>query len=204
MIPIFTGLIASTLHVVSGPDHLAAVTPFAIESRKKSWLVGMFWGFGHTIGILIVGLLMLLFRELIPVEQISGYSEQLVGIMLIVIGVWAIVKLVRHKDQQQHFVSAKRSSVASLSVGVFHGLAGVSHLIAILPTLALPTKTDAGMYLFGFAVGSIAVMILYAFALGFITLKFSENKRYNMVKAIRAGGGLLAIFVGILWISLTF
>lgn len=34
--PLIAGLIASILHVITGPDHLAAVTPFAIESKKES------------------------------------------------------------------------------------------------------------------------------------------------------------------------
>ena len=41
-IPLFAGIIASALHVVSGPDHLAAVTPIALESRSKVWKIGFF------------------------------------------------------------------------------------------------------------------------------------------------------------------
>jgi len=33
--PLFAGIIAAILHVISGPDHLPAVTLFAIESKKK-------------------------------------------------------------------------------------------------------------------------------------------------------------------------
>ena len=29
------GVLASALHVITGPDHLAAVAPFVIESKKK-------------------------------------------------------------------------------------------------------------------------------------------------------------------------
>jgi len=50
--PLFAGIIAAMLHVISGPDHLAAVTPFAIESKKKAWKVGLFWGIGHLLGII--------------------------------------------------------------------------------------------------------------------------------------------------------
>ena len=64
--PLFAGIIAAMLHVISGPDHLAAVTPFAIESKKKAWKVGLFWGVGHLVGMLFIGVLFLLFKELIP------------------------------------------------------------------------------------------------------------------------------------------
>jgi hypothetical protein len=86
--PLFTGLIASMVHVLSGPDHLAAVTPFAIESKKKAWKVGLFWGFGHFLGMLSIGILFILFKEFIPLEAISEHSEFLVGIVLVALGCW--------------------------------------------------------------------------------------------------------------------
>ena len=39
ILPLFTGIVGSVSHVLSGPDHLAAVTPFAINERKKSWQI---------------------------------------------------------------------------------------------------------------------------------------------------------------------
>jgi len=63
MLTILTGFIASVAHVVTGPDHLAAVTPLAIDSRKKSWIVGLSWGLGHTLGMLLIGLLFVLFNS---------------------------------------------------------------------------------------------------------------------------------------------
>ncbi|HMM11428.1 MAG TPA: sulfite exporter TauE/SafE family protein [Bacteroidales bacterium] len=87
--PFFIGLIASILHVVSGPDHLAAITPLAIANKMRAWLTGLGWGLGHTTGMLLIGLLFYLFRQYIPVEAISHYSEGIVGFMLIGIGLWA-------------------------------------------------------------------------------------------------------------------
>ena len=47
--PLTAGLIASILHVIAGPDHLAAVAPFAIESKRKAWKIGLFLGY-RTFG----------------------------------------------------------------------------------------------------------------------------------------------------------
>ena len=33
------GLLASILHVITGPDHLAAVLPFAIETKRKRIII---------------------------------------------------------------------------------------------------------------------------------------------------------------------
>lgn len=97
MLTIVSGFAASVAHVVTGPDHLAAVTPLAIESRKKSWLIGLFWGAGHTIGMLLIGLVFILFKEFISVDAISAHSETIIGLLLIAIGSWAIVRIyLRH------------------------------------------------------------------------------------------------------------
>lgn len=204
---LISGTTASMVHVVTGPDHLAAVTPLAIETRRRAWRVGMFWGVGHTVGVLLIGLLFLLFREVIPVEAISSHSEQLVGLMLIGIGVWALWKVFRQNQAHTHthVVQTQRSNVIiALSVGIFHGLAGVSHLLGILPTLALPTRFDAALYLVGFAIGTIAAMIAYAFLLGFFSHRFDQNKQRLFSKMLRIGGGVLSILVGFLWIGISF
>jgi len=97
MFTFLTGFIASVAHVVTGPDHLAAVTPLAIDSRKKSWVIGFFWGLGHTIGMLLIGLLFILFKAILPVEAISKHSDTVIGVLLIAIGCWAIVRIyIRH------------------------------------------------------------------------------------------------------------
>lgn len=98
MLTFLTGFIASIAHVVTGPDHLAAVTPLAIDSRKKSWLIGFSWGLGHTVGMLLIGLLFVLFKEILPVEAISKYSDRIIGFLLIGIGCWAILRIyLRHR-----------------------------------------------------------------------------------------------------------
>jgi ABC-type nickel/cobalt efflux system permease component RcnA len=98
MLTFLTGFIASVAHVATGPDHLAAVTPLAIDSRKKSWVVGLSWGLGHTIGMLLIGLLFILFKEYLPIEAISKHSETVIGILLIGIGSWALLRIyIRHK-----------------------------------------------------------------------------------------------------------
>ena len=90
------------LHVIMGPDHIAAVIPFAIESKRKAWKIGLYWGIGHIFGMIIIGILFMLFKELIPVEKISGYSEQLVGLVLIMIGLWAFYKIFINEHRHKH------------------------------------------------------------------------------------------------------
>ena len=100
--PLFAGIIASVLHVISGPDHLAAVTPFAIESKRKAWRIGATWGVAHLAGMLLVGLLFLWFRERIPVDAISAHSEQLVGLVLVLVGLWTLYTVFRRSQNHSH------------------------------------------------------------------------------------------------------
>jgi sulfite exporter TauE/SafE len=212
MIPLISGFTASALHVLSGPDHLAAVTPIAIESKNKSWSIGMAWGIGHILGVLIIGSLFMLFRELIPVEEISKYSEQIVGFVLILIGVWAIFKIYRgdHKHLNQKnptnehlhvHKSYKKNLLTSIVVGVIHGLAGVSHIIAIIPALALPTKFAAAMYIVGFSTGTILAMVVYSAVLGAIAQKSFIKNKIKFLRGFRLTGSIFTILVGIGWIA---
>lgn len=225
------GLIASMLHVITGPDHLAAVVPFAIESKKKAWKIGLFWGIGHLAGMLMVGLLFVLFKELIPIERISNYSEQLVGFVLIGIGFWAFYKIFKkeknhkhlhvhsensplihsHKHVHSHEMShnhvhkenIKQSNYASFSIGFLHGLAGIAHFLLFIPVLSFDEQSDSILYVIGFGTGIILAMIVFAFVIGKIS-SFAKNEHNELFfKGIRFAGGLFAIIIGIYWIFST-
>lgn len=224
--PLIAGLIASMLHVITGPDHLAAVVPFAIESKKKAWKIGLFWGIGHLLGMILIGVLFLLFKELIPVEKISAYSEQLVGIVLIFIGVWSFYKLFKqerkhkhlhvhanddltiHKHEHHHHEQnnhahhhegIKQSNFASLSVGFLHGLAGIAHFILFIPVASFDSTMDSVYYLFGTAIGILVAMTVFALVIGRIS-SYAKNEHNEMLfKGIRLAGGLFAIIIGIYW-----
>ena len=153
--PLLAGTLASILHVISGPDHLAAVTPLVIEAKRKAWRIGLSWGLGHLIGMLLIGILFLLFKDFIPVEAISEYSEQMVAIVLIGVGFWAFYRIFKtskthqhphihteneayihiHKHQHDHNEAhqhthkkvVKQNIISSFGIGFLHGLAGVAH-----------------------------------------------------------------------------
>jgi len=87
---IIAGLTAGAVHVLAGPDHLAAVAPLAANSDVRPWRSGMYWGLGHAGGVLLVGSVAIAARELLPVDRLSAWSEQIVGLVLIGIGCWGI------------------------------------------------------------------------------------------------------------------
>lgn len=214
-----TGLLAGTLHVISGPDHLAAITPFAIENHKKSWYTGLLWGVGHTSGVWIVGALAFLFREFIPIDLISSVSERLVGLMLIGVGIWGIRKALVNKvhfhdhkheegihahfhvhtgeESHQHPVNHQHTH-APLGIGILHGLAGSSHLVGVLPALLLPDKASAVAYLLSYGIGSIVSMIGFSYLIGAFSRKLVSSARaYSRMLMSFA---IAAIAVGVVWL----
>jgi len=221
-LPLIAGFITAILHVVSGPDHLAAVTPIAIESKHKVWRIGFYWGTGHLVGMLLIGLLFFMFKEVIPVEVISGYSEQLVAIVLIGIGLWSLYKLFykekihtrphihsdkevyvhTHHHSHSHSGHTKNGTTSSFSIGVLHGLAGIAHFILLLPALGFETRFESIQYISGFALGTVVAMTVYTYFLGMVTKTSNTNKL--LLNGIRIAGGCFALIVGVYWMYLTF
>lgn len=225
--PFFAGTLSSMVHVVSGPDHLAAVTPLVIETKKKAWKIGLSWGLGHLAGMLFIGILFSVFKELIPVDTISAYSEQLVGFVLVAIGAWAFYNIFKKEKNHQHIHihtekeplihehqhlhhdnnmhshvhknQQKQHEFASFSIGFLHGLAGIAHFILFLPVLSFETSWEVFNYLFGFAFGTVLAMTLYALVLNTIT-KYSKQEHHpTFFKGIRMAGGMFAVVIGFYW-----
>ncbi len=102
---IFSGILAGAVHVLVGPDHLVAVAPFALNQKKRSWLLGVKWGLGHATGVLSVAFLAWLFRKMVSIEIFSAHCERFVGVMLVGIGLWALRKALRfqiHSHEHSH------------------------------------------------------------------------------------------------------
>ena len=230
-LPLIAGILASTLHVISGPDHLAAVTPLAIQTKRKAWRVGLAWGLGHLIGMLLIGVLYVLFKDYIPIEIISKYSEQLVAFVLIGVGFWALYSIFnvqkshshphihvkgepiihvhkhhhhQNKKEHQHQKTDKQNVFSSFGIGFIHGLAGVAHFILLLPALGFETKIEGGQYVFGFGIGTILAMTTYALILGKIADVSQQQHNDNFFIGVRVAGGLFAVIIGFYWLYLTF
>ncbi len=233
--PVLFGIIAAFAHVLSGPDHLAAVGPLALTKKIRPWLIGMAWGLGHLIGMLLIGMLFFFFKELIPVDFISDNSERIVGLLLVVIGVWAIYRMIQYNKTTKHahvhthedesgnvFVHThdhdhdsvnvhkhthekvlKQTYLAALGIGILHGLAGVSHIVHLLPTLAFETRMESVEYLVGFGIGTVLAMMVFSIIIGLMGQMATQKKKDNIFIAINGLAGLAAIVVGFYWLYST-
>lgn len=222
MLSLLAGFAAGAGHVLSGPDHLAAVAPLAAQSRGKAWQAGLRWGLGHTTGVLLVGLLFLVLRDVLPIDLISGWSERLVGVVLIGIGAWGLrttfsKRLHTHEHEHEghkhahvhlhepgtaHRPAERKPHAhghAAFAVGTLHGLAGSSHFLGVLPALAFPTKTEAVGYLGAFGVGTIAAMVCFAAVVGMVA-RGSSRRGMAAYQTVLGACSFAAVGIGIYWL----
>ena len=194
------GLVAGAVHVLSGPDHLAAIAPYALADKARSWRTGVRWGLGHSAGVLAIGLLVLLTRQALPVEALSARSELGVGLVLVGIGIWGIrAALFRRNGPARGTRHRHVHGRAAFAVGTLHGLAGSAHLLGILPALALPSDAVASAYLLCFGTGSVVAMGGFASAIGWIAGRPGVSGA-GLQRTLLGLCSLTAVAVGGVWL----
>ncbi|WP_434734086.1 sulfite exporter TauE/SafE family protein [Rhizobium sp. YTUHZ044] len=198
-----SGLFAGFVHVVSGPDHLAAIAPYAVDAKARAWRTGIRWGVGHSAGVVGVGLLALLLRGALSIDIVSAWGERFVGVMLCCIGIWGL-RAVFADRAESHFHEHRRRSHSqrhkhpAFAVGTVHGLAGSSHLLGIVPALALPTNTEAAAYLLVFGLGTIAAMASFSTFIGWLAGR-PGARSVKVQNTLMASFSIFAIAVGGVW-----
>ena len=216
LISVLTGFSAGAVHVVSGADHMVAMAPSSVRKPRVALINGLAWGIGHSAGVLILSILGILAKDLINIELMSSYAEFLVGISLLIVGGVAIrtsLKVNIHMHQHMHGKEAthrhfhfhslgnklhRSHTHAATGLGVLHGFAGASHLVAVIPALALPLF-GALAYLFAYLLGSIFAMGCVVLGISFATSK--ANKMFYPFLMRSIGG--LSIATGIFWLQKT-
>jgi hypothetical protein len=222
MLIILAGIIAGLIHVFSGPDHLAAIAPLVMKKRDRAWVTGLRWGAGHASGVVAVGVLSLILRGVLPVDLISSWSDRLVGLLLIGIGLWALRKGLQvhtHAHEHEHTGEAHvhihmhagskaeaeskpRNHLhthAAFGIGTLHGLAGSSHFLAIIPALAMPSNALAIAYLAAYGVGTVLAMMIFSSTIGSLTSRYAGA--VGVYRGLMFACSGVAILVGCFWIS---
>jgi hypothetical protein len=215
MLTLLTGAAAGLFHVLSGPDHLAAVAPLAVDERKRGWIAGCTWGIGHASGVVVVAVIAVLLREMLPsIDAISAWGERIVGGALIAIGLWALRRSARIRPSSHRHGRVSHDHIhvqagpawirrlghahASFCMGVLHGVAGSSHFFGVLPALALPSQSAALLYIGAFGIGTIAAMTLFAAAVGLLGIRAGHSPRLH--RAMMTVASVLALLVGGVWL----
>ena len=203
MFAFLAGLAAGLLHVFSGPDHLAAVAPLAADGDRGQWRAGLQWGIGHTTGVLLIALLLLLFREQLPLDAISANSERIVGALLIAVGVVGNLARDARLGSHGHSCHARRMRMPYAARhsrwARFTGWPAARICLACCRRWRCRPAPASILYLAGFGVGAIAGMTAFAAAMGLLSHRLGRRHP-------RSYGGLLyassaaALVVGGFWL----
>jgi hypothetical protein len=104
--------------------------------------------------------------------------------------------------ERDHSAALHRHGHAAFWIGTLHGLAGSAHLLAVLPAVALPSTTDALLYLGGFGAGTIAAMAGFAEGVGRVAGSLASLARggERAYRLLLGGASAAAVVVGAVWI----
>jgi ABC-type nickel/cobalt efflux system permease component RcnA len=219
------GLLFGLKHATEA-DHIVAVSTIVSEQRSllRSAMVGALWGAGHTISLIIVGIIVFALGVIVP-EGVANWLEFGVALMIITLGVSALwrvraqsrdLHLHQHKHDgvthahihfhegeaahwespATHSHAVARIGLKPLLVGAMHGLAGSAALTLLVLTQVQSTALGL-FYLIVFGIGSIFGMLLMS---GLIGLPFclGERKPGGVRNGLQAAAGAVSILFG-LW-----
>jgi high-affinity nickel-transport protein len=187
------GLLVGLRHAFE-PDHLTAMATLVGETRdaRRGAMLGAIWGVGHTISLVVVGLVLIAVGEALP-TRLAVVFELAVAVVLVVLGVRTILH--RHDGPAAH-VHISRATLAwrPLAVGLVHGLAGSGALTAIV-FAQLPSTTSRIAYISLFGLGSVAGMAAASAVTG-ASLGAVPGRTQ---RTLLVGAGVLSIVLGIAW-----
>jgi ABC-type nickel/cobalt efflux system permease component RcnA len=177
------GFLLGARHALDA-DHLAAVSTILSKRPclRTSGFIGLCWGFGHTLMLLLVGVAVILLKVTIP-ESVAQTLEFGIGIMLVVLGsslAWSIYQerwhlhthehdgerhlhLHSHQEDEHHrHHHWMYLSVRPLLIGMAHGLAGSAALMLMVLS-TVHTMWQGMAYILVFGIGSVIGMVFLGF-----------------------------------------
>ncbi|MFZ5444438.1 MAG: urease accessory protein [Myxococcota bacterium] len=215
LVPSLVGLTLGMRHALE-PDHLAAVSTLASEERGTlaGLRLGLYWGLGHTLALLVVGGSLALIGAQMP-ASLGHVFELVVAVMVIGLGLRATVRAVRegrHGAEHTHshgglehthaappsHLHLSRWTLATrpLLIGLVHGLAGSGALTALV-LAELPTLGARLLYIALFGAGSIVGMALLTGLAGLPLARLARSPR--LATALLFVTGVVSTGIGAWW-----
>lgn len=218
---LFLGFLIGLRHALEA-DHVAAVASLASAERSVGRIVahGVIWGIGHTATLLAVGGTVVLLGVAMP-ERLANWLEVAVGVMLMGLGAWVLVRLARdrvhfhahhhaggvmHMHAHSHAGEGAAHDAArhdhghppglpwrSLFVGVMHGMAGSAALL-LLTASTLQSAPLGLLYIAVFGVGSVVGMAMLSAVIAVpltYSARFLSWSHHTLQAAI--GGATMAL-----------
>jgi nickel/cobalt exporter len=223
-VTLLTAALLGFLHALE-VDHMLAVTAF-VSRRPTLALAARFgfrWGLGHSLAVFAAGGI-LLATGLRWSEEYDRIGEGLVGLMLVGVGIWAI-RATRnlhahlpgehgdHAHVHTHRGSApphqhshadrgghtRRHAHGMTLVGMMHGLAGTTAVVALVP-VTLVDRTPVGIgYLLAFGAGVTTAMTVFALVAA-LAIRQAADRSVALGRRVATGVGTAGVAVGLWWV----
>ena len=191
------------------PDHLAALSTLLTGERnirRAAWL-GVYWGIGHTLTLLVAGTLLVVLRTDMPaiVADILAWA---VVLLLVGFGFRAIALSAGHTSvgpTHSHVHGARSASMPvgrwtlarrPLMVGMVHGLAGSGALTALI-TATIPSMGSRLLYLLLFGAGSTCGMAALSGLMGWPIARVGTHGA--VARGVSVAVGSISIMLGLYW-----
>jgi hypothetical protein len=139
------------LRHATDPDHIAAVTTLMASgrehARRRAAALGIWWGVGHAVTLVLFGVPILLFEAYLP-DVVQRGAETAVAALIVYL---AVRLLVRHRHRHAHGHEVRRP-LAAFGIGLVHGMGGSAGvgvlLLAAIPSTALAVSALVVLALF--------------------------------------------------------
>ena len=201
------GAVVGVRHALE-PDHFAAVATMIGGERSslRAALLGIYWGVGHTLAIVVVGAALVVLQAEMPVRA-SSAVDLMVSVMLVCLGVRAILQAARTSEAKEP-LDRRRPIDSSLTlspawplarpvlVGAIHGLAGSGALTALV-LATLPSTASRLAYVALFGLGSTLSMAAMSGLLGWPLARLGTH--HVVARSIIFIVGLGSAALGVAW-----
>ncbi len=170
------------------PDHIAAMTTLVVSGRERATRsaaqLGAWWGVGHGITLVALGIPILLAQRYLP-ERLQQGAETAVAALIVFLALRLLVRwrhgyfdLHAHPHADPAHQHAVRSPAAALAVGLVHGMGG-SAGVGVLLLAAIPSEAVA--------VASLLLLALFtAVSMTVVTAGFGFTLGTRPVAAVTA------------------
>lgn len=152
------------LRHATDPDHIAAVTTLVAAQRERAARraaeLGVFWGLGHALTLIVFGLPILLFERYLP-ESLQRSAETAVAGLIVFLAARLLIRWWSgyfhahahpHPRAHHHHRHPVRTPAGAFGIGLVHGMGG-SAGIGVLLLAAIPSRQVA--------VGALLVLALF-------------------------------------------
>ena len=191
------------------PDHLAAISTLLTGERnirRAAWL-GVYWGIGHTLTLLVAGTLLVVLRTEMP-PMVADVLAWAVVLMLVGFGFRALALSASQTPRgpthsHSHGVASGSMPVGPwtiarrpLMVGAVHGLAGSGALTALI-TATIPSMGSRFIYLLMFGAASTCGMAALSGLMGWPIARIGTHG--VVARGVSVAVGSISIMLGLYW-----